>query len=114
MIGGDALQAADRDRFSFDAATPAGGFARPVADATEDAGKNIGFAVDQIGVGELALRDEPDVLRHVGVRRAGPLTIDNPMVIVRISSIGRFHRYLAPYLLNTAAGRCRRGFMFDP
>ena len=96
MIGGDALEAADGYGFSFDAAAATGGLAGAIANTPENAGKNIGFAVDQVGVGELSLRDQPDVLRHVGVRRAGPLTIDNPMVIVRISSIGRFHRYLAP------------------
>lgn len=97
MVGGDALQAADRNRFSFDAPAPAGRLAGSVANTAENTRKNIGFAVDQVGFGELSLRDEADVLGHVGVRRASPLTVDHPMVIVRISSIGRFHRYLAPY-----------------
>ena len=37
VVGGDALQAADRDRLLLDAAAPAGRLARPVAGAPEDA-----------------------------------------------------------------------------
>ena len=37
VVGGDALEAADRDRLLLDAAAPAGRLARPVAGAPEDA-----------------------------------------------------------------------------
>ena len=95
MIGGDALQAADRDRLCFDAAAAARRLARPVADAAENAGKDVRLTVDQVGVRELTLRDEPDVFGNVGVGRTGPLAIDDAVKVVRISGIGRFHRYAA-------------------
>ena len=96
MIGGDALQAADRDRLVFDAAAAARRLARAVADAAENAGKDVRLTVDQVGLRELTLRDEPDVFGNVGMGRAGPLAVDYAMIVVRISSIGRFHRYSAP------------------
>ena len=99
MIGGDALQAADRDRLCFDASAAARRLARAIADAAENAGKDVRLTVDQVGLRELSLRDEPDVFGNVGMGRAGPLAIDYAMIVVRISSIGRFHRYLAPYTL---------------
>jgi hypothetical protein len=102
MIGGDALQAADGDGFGFDTAATARGLAGPVADTAENAGEDVRFTVDEIGFRELTLCDEPDVLGDVGMRRASPLTIDDAMKIVRISCIGRFHRYLAPYSTNVA------------
>jgi hypothetical protein len=93
MIGGDALQAADRNRLRFDAPATARRLARSVADAAENAGKDIGLTVDQVGLRELSLRDEPNVFGNVGVGRAGPLAVDYAMIIIRISGIGRFHRY---------------------
>jgi hypothetical protein len=41
VIGGDALEAADRDRLLLDAAAAAGRLAGAVADAPEDAGKTF-------------------------------------------------------------------------
>ena len=90
-IGRDALEAADRDRLVLDAAAAAGRLAGPIADAAEDAGKDVGVAVQQVGIGVAPLRDQPDVLRDVGVRRAGPLTVYHAMVIIRVRSIGRIH-----------------------
>ena len=108
IIGGDALQTADGDRFSFDPPAATRRFAGSVADAPEYAGEDVGLTIDQIGVRESTLRDQPDVFRNIGMGRAGPLAIDDTMKIVRISSIGWFHRYLAPYT-TTAPNRCRRG-----
>src|SRR6202043_1771482 len=48
-IGRDAPEPADRARLLFAPAAPAGGLARPVAGAAEDAGKHIGFPVDHVG-----------------------------------------------------------------
>ena len=81
QVGGDALEAADRDRLAVDAGAPARGLARAVAGAAEDAGKDVGLAVEQVRLGVATLRDEPDVLRHVGVCRAGPLAVDDLMVV---------------------------------
>jgi hypothetical protein len=41
MIGGDALEATDRDRFAVDATTPAGGLAGAVTGAAEDAREDV-------------------------------------------------------------------------
>ena len=95
VIGGDALQAADCDRLGLDAPAAARRLARTVADAAENAGKNVRFTVDQVGLRELTLRYQPNVFGDVGMGRAGPLAVDYAMIVIRISSIGRFHRYLA-------------------
>jgi hypothetical protein len=96
MIGRDALQTADRDRLRFDAPAAARRLAGAVADAAENAGKNVRLTVDQVGLRELTLRDEPNVFGNVGMSRAGPLAVDYAMIVIRISSIGRFHRYSVP------------------
>ena len=96
MIGGDALQAADRNRLRFHAPAAARRLAGAVADAAENAGKDIGLTVDQVGLREHALRDEPNVFGNVGMGRAGPLAVDYAMKVIRISSIGRFHRLPSP------------------
>ena len=70
-------------KLALDPAAPARRLARPVANPAQDARKHIGIAIDHIGRGKLTLRDQADVLRHVGVGRAGPLTIDDAMKIVR-------------------------------
>ena len=84
MIRGDALQPADRDRLLLDAAAPAGRLAGPVADAPEDRREHVRLAIHHVGVGEVALRDEADVFRDVGVGGTGPLAIDDAMEVVRV------------------------------
>src|SRR5260370_14290367 len=42
VVGGDALEATDRDGLPFHADTPAGWFARPIASTPEDSGKYVG------------------------------------------------------------------------
>ena len=96
MIGGDALQPADCDRLGFDAPAAARRLARAIADAAENAGKNVRLTVDHIGVREFTLRDEPNVFGNVGMGLAGPLAVDYAMKVIRISGIGRFHRYSVP------------------
>ena len=91
MVRGDALQAADRDGLLLDAAATAGGLARAVADAAEDARENVRFAIQHVGVGEAPVRDQPDVLGHVGVRRARPLAVDDT-VEEFACGIRRIHR----------------------
>jgi hypothetical protein len=56
VVGGDALQAADRDRLRcrfvvfLDAAAPAGGLAGAVAGAAQDAREDVRLPVDHVGV----------------------------------------------------------------
>ena len=97
-IGGDALQAADRDGLGFrilvvrlDAAAPAGRLARAIAGASEDSGKDIRFPVDQIRVGIPAGGDQADVFGNRGMGRAGPLAIDDFVEISGITDIGGLH-----------------------
>ena len=45
-------------------------------------GNTFESPVDHVGVGIAALRDQADVFRHVGVRRARPLAIDDAVVVV--------------------------------
>ena len=96
MVGGDALQAADRDGFFFYTCTATRGLARAIAYAPENAGENIGLAVDEVRVRELTLSDQSNVFGYIRVSGASPLTIDDAMKVIRISGIGRFHRYVAP------------------
>jgi hypothetical protein len=91
VVGGDALQPADRHRLLLDPAAAAGRLAGPVADAAQDAREHIGLAVHHVGLGELALGDQADVFGNIGVRRTGPLAIHDPMKIIRFRSIGRLH-----------------------
>ena len=110
-VGGDALEAADRDRLFLDAAAPAGGLARAVAGAAEHARKHVRFPIDHVGVGVAARRDQPDVFGHRRVRRTGPLAIHHLVEIIRGRNVGRFHSHsscaqhppYAPAVLNAAA-----------
>ena len=91
VVGGDALQAADRDGLRLDAPAAAGRLAGPVAGAAEDARKDVGRPIDHIGVAVAARRDEPDVLGHRRVGRAGPLAIDHLVEVIRMPNVRRRH-----------------------
>ncbi len=97
VVGGDALEAADRDRFGFlavvflDAAAPAGRFAGPVAGAPEDAGEDVGLPVDHVGIGVAPCRDQPDVFGDWSVGRTGPLAIDDFMEVAGLADVGGLH-----------------------
>ena len=75
-----------------DARAPAGRLARAIAGAPEDAREHVRLAVEHVRVGVAALGDEPDVLGDVGVRRAGPLAIDDLVEVIGITDVGWFHR----------------------
>ena len=100
MIGGDALQAADRDRFCFYPATATRRLAWAIAYPTENARKYVRLAIDEIGLAKFSLRDEPNIFGNVGVGWTSPLAIDDTMKVIRISSIGRFHRSHRPCRIN--------------
>jgi hypothetical protein len=94
VVRGDALEPADRNRLVLDAAAPAGGLARPVAGAAENAGKHVGLPIEHVGVAVTPCRDQSDVFRNGGVRRTGPLAIDDLVEIVRGRNVGGFHSLL--------------------
>src|SRR5688572_29335593 len=89
MISGHALQPADRHGLAVDAPAPARWLAGPVACAAEDAREDIGLPVHHVRVGVPALCDQPDVFRHICVCRAGPLAVDNLMVVLGIRDVRR-------------------------
>ena len=101
-VGGDALEAADRDRLLLafhqglvlDAAAPAGGLAGTVAGAAEDPREDVGLPVDHVGVGVAPVGDQPDVFGDRGVGGAGPLAVDDFMKVVRILDVGRLQTEL--------------------
>src|SRR5258706_1695388 len=97
-VGGHPFEPANGHGFvSLQPPAPAGGLAGTVTGAPQDAGKDVGLPVQHVGVGVAPLGNHPDILRHVRVRRAGPLAIDNLMEVIGISGIGGFHpRSLAP------------------
>src|SRR5688572_28872669 len=87
VVRGDALEAADGDRFPVDTASPAGRLAGAVAGSAEDAREDVRLPVQHVGVGVFPLRDQPDVFRHIRVRRTGPLAVDNLMVVLGIRDV---------------------------
>ena len=96
VVGGDALQPADRHRFLLDAATPAGRLARPVAGPPENPREHVGAPVDHVGVGIPAGGDETDVFRHRRVRRTRALAIHDLVEVLRVPNIGRLQGGLLP------------------
>ena len=91
VIGGDALQPADRDGLAVNAAAAARRFARAVARAPQNPGKNVGLPIEDIRIVEPALRDHPDVLRDVRVGRTGPLAIHDAVVVIRMTDVSWAH-----------------------
>ena len=53
--------------------------------------ENVRLPVEHVGVGVLALRDQPNIFGDVGVRRTGPLAIDDFVKVRRVTNIARFH-----------------------
>ena len=96
QVGGDALEAADRDRLLVDARAAARRLARAIARSPENPRENVRFPVEHVRVGVPSLRDHPDVLGHVGVRRTGPLAIDDLVEVAGITNVGWFHRLGSP------------------
>jgi hypothetical protein len=92
MVGRDAFQPTDCDRLVVDAAAPAGRLTRSIADPAENAGEYVRLAIQQVRVGMAALRDQPDVLGHVGMCGAGPLAVDDAVKPAGIGRVGRLHR----------------------
>ena len=99
QIGRDAFQPANRDRLSVDAVAAAGRLARTVAGTAKNCGKDIRLPIHHVGVGVSALRDEPDVLGNVCMRRARPLAVDNFVEIVRIVNVCGLHALALGQLL---------------
>src|SRR6202011_866425 len=85
VVGGDALQAADRDRLRLDAAAAAGGLARPVASPPEDSREDVRIPVDHVGVAIPPGGDQPDVFGDRRVRGESPLTIAHLMEKIGIA-----------------------------
>src|SRR4051794_29108795 len=107
MVGRNSLEAADSNRRPIDPLAPAGRLTWAVAGASEDRGKDIGFAIHHVGVGEPALCDQPNIFRDVGVRGARPLAINYLVKVTRVLCIGWSH----PSSLPTP---CRHGTPLPP
>ena len=91
MVGGNALQATDRNGLVFDPATATHGLTRPVTNPTQYPREDIGFAVLHVRVAELPLGNHAYVRRHVGVRRATPLAVDYLVKIFGLGGISWLH-----------------------
>ncbi len=89
----NALETADRHWLLLDSPSTAGWLTGPVTDATQNTRKNVGFSVEQVGFGVLPLGDQPYILRYIGMGGAGPLTVHDAVIIVRITCIGRVHKF---------------------
>ena len=106
VVGGDALQPADRHRLRLHPPAPAGRLAGAVAGAAENAREDVGLPVDHVGVGVAAVGDQPDVFGHRRVRRAGPLAVDDLVEVLWRLGIRRLQR------VSSATLYSRRGY--DP
>ena len=91
VVGADPFQAADRHCLLFHPAAAAGRFAGPVADPAKNTGEDIGMPVQQIRFIVALFADETDILRHLGMGRAGILTIYDLMKKFWIISIACVH-----------------------
>ena len=102
VVGGDALQPADRDRLLLalyemlvlDAAAPACRLARSVARPSQDPWDDVGLPVDHVGVRVTPVGDQPDVFGDRGVSGTGPLAIDHLVEIIRGLDVGRLQQKL--------------------
>ena len=83
MIGGDALEPADRDRLLLEPSPAAGGLARTVAGAPQNPGEHVRLPVDHIGAVIVARRDLADIFGDRRMRRARPLAIDHFVKVAR-------------------------------
>ncbi len=116
VVGGDALQAADRHRLLLDPSAPAGRLAGAVAGAPENPRKHVRLPVDHVGVAVATRGDQPDVFGDGRVRRARPLAIHDLVEVVGRSNVGIFHLLLgarAPVapIQTACAGRSRPVFV---
>ena len=92
IVRRDPLQPADGDGLAIDARAAAGGLARPIARTSKDARKDVGLPIEEVGIGVPALRNHPDVLRHVRMRGTRPLTVHHAVVVVGVANVGRLHQ----------------------
>ena len=91
-IGGHSLEPANgHGLVTLQPTAPAGGFARAIAGASQDPREDVGLPIHHVGVGVAPLGNQADIFRHVGVRRTGPLAINDLMVVIGILSICWFH-----------------------
>src|SRR6266700_3425753 len=112
VVGGDALQPADRDGLLLDPTAAAGRLAGPVAGPAENSRKDVRFPIDRPGIAKAPGGDQADILRHRRMRRASPLAIDDLMEIVGIADVSRlqyaFSRQSAEIRPNSLATRPAR------
>ena len=110
LVGGDALQAANRYRFGFDVPAfallhaPAATcrLTRPVTSAAKNSGKDIGLPVDHVGVAVTPSGDQPNVFGNRSMGRTRPLAIDNLVKVIRCRDIRRLQTF------SSVAGATRR------
>ena len=111
-IGADTLQATDGYRLLVHPAATTGRLAGAIADASQNARKDIGAPVDHVGIRVAAGSNQSDVLGNGGVSRTGPLTIHDFMKVVVCADVRRFHvRSVSSYLGCINNGACGAGFV---
>ena len=91
LIGGDPFQAADGHRLVFHATAATRRLAGTIADSPQNCREHIRFPVQHVGLGEFALRYQANIVRHIGVRGASPLAVDNFVEVLRLGGIGWLH-----------------------
>src|ERR1019366_7275058 len=134
VVGGDPLQATNRDRFPgraggrvlallgrrvLDAAAAASRLARAGAGASANAGGYVRLPVDHVGVIVAACRDQADVFGNGGMGGAGPLTVYDFVKVLWRANIGRlqsvcsFYAPARPANIGSAMGSPRRAGFYS-
>ena len=91
VVGRDALQAADGDRFLLYPDPPAGGLTGAVTGASQHAREHIGVPVDHVGIAVALCGDQPDVFRHRCMGGTGVLAVHYLVEILWVLDVCRFH-----------------------
>src|SRR5262249_26053667 len=96
IVGGGALEPADRDRILLDASAPACPLPPAVAGAPQGGREHRGLPIDHVGVAVATSRDQSDVLRDGRVRRTSPLAVNHLVEVIRRRNVSRLHLLLVP------------------
>src|SRR5260370_16979581 len=94
MVMGSTLEPADGHLLAIDLVAATNRLARARAGAAEHAGHDVALPIEHVGFVEPALRNQADIVRHVGMRGAADLAGNVGLVPVRLGLLGKVARLL--------------------
>src|ERR1700733_3956637 len=95
VIGGDALQPADRNRLLLKPAPAAGRLAGTIASASQNSREHIRLPIDHIGAVVIPRCDLANIFGDWSMRRASPLTVNHLVEVAWIRDIRRLHDFFS-------------------